>query len=398
MVDAPGLGQDYTDLDGYYQIPGSSVPIGPIVHPQAGREIKYKRDIFNINGGHIGRLEQNQTLDDLLKNKRLAAGQYYDRISDPIEGVFVDPITIVNNNVTRYGKRSWIQRIDQYSNIPTIDISNTSQNALNKNKGSSSLRLIQGTDTDYIFTVSDDNIPGFIANFYDYIDTLTVDSAVTKNVRLIPQFTIGTAYYQEGLELQNDLERYYLFPDTVKGTIRNYGEYPNAEASPYPQRVWLNSQQAYQLCVNPQINLDVETILIDSINAKVERGGLSPLGIFTIVDDSTQANIKVYYDITGSGNPQFIPTYQYINGVLYLSGGAVHMKSNYTYPQTIYSVFGHELGIHGLGMKGHGDDPIYISYGGAGSQAFDFQEAEIKAIVNHVLQYNNTSMWNFIEE
>ena len=379
MVDAPGLGQDYTDLDGYYEIPGSSVPINPILHPQAGRQIRY--EIFDTMGRRVKRFEE-----DPLENKvnDLSSGVYFIQRNDNI-GEGIQRIIVLNQNNVIRGNIQYNVRYQPIMNLNSVNNTNNSSKAdVKKVNGN-------GTDTDYIFTVSDDNIPGFTGVNYDYIDTLAIDSAVTKDVRLIEQFTIGTQYYDELLDLMNDLSRHFMFPDSIPGTISNYGEYPNSSWAPYPQRVWLNPQQAYEICTNPQLILAQEEISIDSINTKFRRESNGPVDLFTIVDDSSQANIKVHYITTGNNNWNTI----WQDG--HMIGGIVNIRSNLTDPNTIYRTFCHELGIHGLGMRGHSDDFNYISFGGL-LQANDFQTEEVKSIVNYILQYNSISMANFIKE
>ncbi|MFH1209831.1 MAG: T9SS type A sorting domain-containing protein [archaeon] len=376
MVDAPGLGQDYTDLDGFYEIPGSSVPIGPIIHPQAGRQIRY--EIFDVMGRVIKRFE-----GDPLENKvnDLSSGIYFIQRNDNI-GEGIQRIIVLNQNNVIRGNIQYNVRYQPIMSLNSVNNTNNSSKA--------GVKEVNGTDTDYIFTVSDDNIPEFIGSFYDYIDTLAVDTSITKDVRLIPQFTIGTQYYDELLDLFKDLE---TFP-SGNCFIVNYGEYPNNSLTPYPQRVYLNAPQAQQYCgSNWQLYINTERAALDSMNNK------TGLDLFREVSTPDSANISLNYITTGNSN--WSPNYQNIGGNYYFVGGVLNLKSNYPNFINIYRTFCHELGIHGLGMEGHSDDPDYISY--APVQAFDFQPEEIETMQNHVLQYpyyvtGPGYLYNFVEE
>ena len=98
-------------------------------------------------------------------------------------------------------------------------------------------------------------------------------------------------------------------------------------------------------------------------------------------------NANIWLDYRQSGGSFFYPYYRNIGGNYYFAGGIIRLKNNYPGSVNIYRTFCHEAFIHGLGMDGHSDDPNYISYG-QNLQAFDFQQEEIEAIKNHVLQYS----------
>jgi hypothetical protein len=373
-VEADSLGSDTTDGDGYYQIPGENF-VFPRVWPDAGgASPKYDAEIFDLLGRRVGRLERGQRLEDLLRGGGWSSGRYFKKGFDPREGVYVLPFQVVNQNIAGYGRESFLRRVDENAMIPGSH--GSGQGGIDPlSKASCHWTQVTDSDSLYILTVSDDNIPGIIGAYYDFVDTLTIpaDSNLVKNVRLIKQYTIGTQYYQEGLELFLDLE---TFP-TGNCFVTNYGEYPNNPYAPYPQRVFLDSVQAYQYCSNPQLYLNRERAALDSINRK------TGLDLFREVNCSDSANITM--DYTQSGGSQWRPIFQNFGGLYYLTGGVVQIKRNLV-PLEIYPTFCHELAIHGLGFDGHGDDPNYISH--SPIETLDFAPEEIETIKNHVLQYH----------
>ncbi|MFH1209830.1 MAG: T9SS type A sorting domain-containing protein [archaeon] len=364
MVDVPGLGQDYTDLDGFYQIPGTSVPISPILHPQAGRQIRY--EIFDTMGRRVKRFEEN-TLENKVND--LSSGIYFIQRNDNI-GEGIQRIIVLNQNNVIRGN---IQYNVIYQPIMSLNFVNNTNNS-----SKAGVKKVNGTDTDYIFNVSDDNIPEFIGSFYDFVDTIAIDSAVTKNVRLIPYIPINTQYYGDIKELINDLT-------AEIDCFVNYGEYPNNPLTPYPQRVFLDPQQAQQYCgSNWQLYINTERAALDSMNQK------TGLDLFREVSTSDSANISLNY--TQSGGSSFAPNMP----SSHLLGGVVNLKNNFPSSVNIYRTFCHEM-THSLGMFGHSLDPNYISHSPV--QASDFAPEEIEAIKINTLQYDwNITGYNYLSK
>jgi len=376
LVDAEGLGQDYTDINGYYHIPPVGV-IPPVqLHPQHGRQIRY--GVWDILGRKCTNIDKNQNLDNALNN--LSSGFYVLRAEED-EGIIQQTVIVNQSNVTK-GKKRYLVK---YNNVKPFD--NVNNPLKNNNRNINTL---------YTYYIDDDLIAGDIGEFYGFVDTLDIsgDTTLVKDVRLIPDIETNSPYYDTFLALMKDLERSITLPDTVFGSVENYGGYPNTPTGyDYPQRIWLNPEQAYEYCLEPELYLNTIPVVIDSINTKLERKGLD-VDLFTIVEDSADANIWMRY--TNSSYSFFNPEWVQLGGEWYIVGGFCYIQNNISNPQGVYATACHELGIRGLGMEGMSDDPDHIAHVPVGP--VDFAPIEVDAMANHILQYNSTAMVNFIEE